>query len=232
MVYITGDLHGDLSRFKSKEFKKLKRKDTLIVCGDFGFIWDGSKKEEKAVKWLGRRKYNILFIEGAHDNLEIIESYPIINWNGGKAREISGKLKHLCRGSVFEIEDKTLFVFGGGEGADKSADNLKSWHKRQLPTELEIEKAWVNLAKIDYKPDFIITHKSSWKIKQLLTLEGSRPSVLEVFLDKVREKCDYTGWFFGNYHLDKIIPPNEMAIFRRVAPLLDYFPLDSRITSI
>lgn len=46
MIYLTGDLHGDLERFKSKEMKKLKKGDTLIVCGDFGFLWDGSKKEQ------------------------------------------------------------------------------------------------------------------------------------------------------------------------------------------
>ena len=44
MIYFTGDLHGDYDRFKSKELKKLKKGDTLIVCGDFGFLWDGSKK--------------------------------------------------------------------------------------------------------------------------------------------------------------------------------------------
>ena len=45
MVYITGDMHGDLSRFKNPIFKKLKAGDVLIVCGDFGFIWDGSRQE-------------------------------------------------------------------------------------------------------------------------------------------------------------------------------------------
>ena len=38
MIYITGDIHGDLSRFKDKRIKKLKKGDTLIVCGDFGFM--------------------------------------------------------------------------------------------------------------------------------------------------------------------------------------------------
>ena len=36
MVYITGDMHGDLERLYDKEFKKLKRGDILIVCGEFG----------------------------------------------------------------------------------------------------------------------------------------------------------------------------------------------------
>ena len=57
MIYLTGDLHGDIERLKSKEMKKLKKGDTLIVCGDFGFVWDGSKKEQSVLKKLGKSKY-------------------------------------------------------------------------------------------------------------------------------------------------------------------------------
>lgn len=50
MIYVTGDVHADLGRFKGKAAKKLKKGDTLIVCGDFGFVWDGSKKEQRVLK--------------------------------------------------------------------------------------------------------------------------------------------------------------------------------------
>ena len=50
MIYITGDIHGDFSRFRSPALKKLRKNDALIVCGDFGFIWDGSEKEQKILK--------------------------------------------------------------------------------------------------------------------------------------------------------------------------------------
>ena len=55
MIYVTGDIHADLDRFKGKEAKKLKKGDTLIVCGDFGFVWDGSKKEQQVLKWIGKQ---------------------------------------------------------------------------------------------------------------------------------------------------------------------------------
>ena len=86
MIYLTGDLHGDFERFRSKEMKKLKKGDTLIVCGDFGFVWDGSKKEQSILKKLGKSKYQILFIEGTHDNLDLLSQYPQEEWNGGKAQ--------------------------------------------------------------------------------------------------------------------------------------------------
>lgn len=53
MIYITGDIHGDFSRFKSPLLRKLKKNDALIVCGDFGFIWEGTQAERKILKKSG-----------------------------------------------------------------------------------------------------------------------------------------------------------------------------------
>ena len=63
MIYITGDTHGDFSRFKDSITRKIKRDDTLIVCGDFGFIWDGSRAENQILKKIGDLKYNVAFID-------------------------------------------------------------------------------------------------------------------------------------------------------------------------
>ena len=42
-IYITGDTHGDFRRFSADNFpegKTLTKKDYVIICGDFGGIWD------------------------------------------------------------------------------------------------------------------------------------------------------------------------------------------------
>ena len=63
MIYVTGDMHGDLERFKTKEIRRLKKGDTLIVCGDFGFVWDGSERERKTLQWIGKRRFTTLFMK-------------------------------------------------------------------------------------------------------------------------------------------------------------------------
>ena len=45
MVYLTGDTHGDIQRFKQGKLRWLGKKDTVVVLGDFGFVWDGSAAE-------------------------------------------------------------------------------------------------------------------------------------------------------------------------------------------
>ena len=47
MIFVTGDTHGDISFFKNPALKKLGEKDYLIICGDFGFLWDPSNPEEQ-----------------------------------------------------------------------------------------------------------------------------------------------------------------------------------------
>ena len=44
MLFITGDCHGDYSKFNKKCFpeqKELTREDFVLVCGDFG-IWNNN----------------------------------------------------------------------------------------------------------------------------------------------------------------------------------------------
>ena len=64
MIYVTADLHGDPDRLREAAAKRLKRQDTLIVLGDFGFLWRGDKAEQKLLKWLGKRPYTLLFLDG------------------------------------------------------------------------------------------------------------------------------------------------------------------------
>lgn len=214
MIYITGDTHGDINRFKERGVRKLRSGDTLIICGDFGFVWEGGEKERRLLKWLGRRRYNILFVEGVHDNLGLLEKFPVEEWNGGRVRTIYGRLRMLCRGEVFEIEGRRVFAFGGGEPEESSLYNEK--FEGELPTTEQIDHARTRLEKVGYKVDYIITHQPSRKILQFLSMDHNSSTLLDNFLDEVREKCEYRRWFFGSIHKNKRIPPSEMALFTSI----------------
>ena len=73
MIYITGDKHGDISYFKRKQMKKIKKGDYVIITGDFGFFWDGSRAEKENLDFLASLPYNILFIDGTHENFDELE---------------------------------------------------------------------------------------------------------------------------------------------------------------
>lgn len=222
MIYVTGDFHGDIQRFHAADMKRLKRNDYLIICGDFGFLWDGSVQEEKTLRWIGRRKYHVLFLDGSHDNLNLLENYPETEWNGGKTRNLSGKLRYLCRGSVFTLEDKTVFAFGGGEDRKEIEEGVYTpWWEKSLPTLEEIEVAKENLLAHDNQVDYIVTHQPNRKLKTLLSDCNEDANILDTYFDEIKSTVKYNGWYFGGLHLDKVIPPADMAVFMSVIPLKD-----------
>lgn len=56
-IFITGDTHGDFTRFKKKVFyeqAELTKDDCVMIAGDFGSIWDGSA--EDGTGWTGWRR--------------------------------------------------------------------------------------------------------------------------------------------------------------------------------
>ena len=222
MIYVTGDTHADIERFKSKAFKRLKKNDTLIICGDFGFLWDGSAKEKKLLKWLGKRRYHVLFLEGTHDNLDLLAQYPEEEYCGGKARHISGRCYHLLRGEIYTIEFKTLFVFGGGESQDIDArEEGKTWWVSELPTKEELDYARQNLAKHDHQVDCILTHTPSSIVSGFLNMDGVFSNPLATFLDEVTNTVQFEHWYFGSCHLDKVIPPRYHAVYQELVKLCE-----------
>lgn len=219
MIYITGDTHRDLSRFSGKGAKRIKKNDTLIICGDFGFVWDGSAAEKKQLKMLGKKKYNILFVEGVHENFEELQRYETEEWNGGMTRRISGNLRQLMRGQVFEIEGKRIFAFGGGRSdendsflnpSDASAETR--W-RLEIPTDEELDEGIKNLEKNNFKVDYIVSYEPPAKISEFINLGKSDRSHVNTYLDKIREKADFKRWFFGRHHVNKVIPPKFRAVF-------------------
>lgn len=218
MIYITGDTHGDFSRFKAPALRKLGKNDALIICGDFGFIWDGSPKENKVLKKIGKLKYNVLFVDGSHENYDLLEKYEISEWRGGKTRLISGNLRQLMRGQVYEIAEKKVFAFGGGQTDDiGDLEEGKNWWSREIPSEEEFKEGIENLGKADNKVDFAVSYEPPAKIQNLLVGEGSKNHI-NVYLSEIFGKIEFKGWYFGKLHLNKTIPPKYHAVYDSIVP--------------
>lgn len=221
MVYITGDLHGDITRFSSPGLRPLRKGDTLIVCGDFGFIWDGGKKERKVLKKLGALPYTLLFLDGRHENYDLLAEYPVTEWNGGRVQVIEGNLMHLMRGEIYEIEDMTYFVFGGGESDDPDLRiDAGGWWEAEMPTVQEMEHGLANLAAHDNRVDYILTHEPSEKSSGYLA-RGTRINGVNIYLNRIENTVTFKKWFFGCLHQDKTMSKQHRAVFQDVVQVHD-----------
>ena len=220
MIFITGDIHGDRDRLSRWRLRKLQEGDTLIICGDFGFLWDDSKAEQSYLQNLGKRKYNICFIDGTHENFNLLNNYEISQWNGGKVHKIYGNLYHLMRGQIFEIEGKKIFTMGGGESSDVDIRrDVNAWSKDEIPTQEELLEGAENLEVAGYDMDVIVTHEPPLKVKSFLNLnenEKLRVTALNAYFEELSEHCKFKKWFFGSLHLDKYISGTHRAIFKDI----------------
>ena len=220
MLYITGDVHADIKEFESRAFKGIKKSDAIIICGDFGILWEGGKPESKKIKSIGKKRYQTLFVDGEHENFDLLNEYPVTEWNGGKVQVLSRNLMHLCRGQVYTIGGKKVFAFGGGESGDKELrTEHESWWPQEMPTAQEMQEGLDNLEKNDWQVDYIITHDVPSAFKRLMENEVTRLSPLNAYLDKIREKCSYKKWIFGGYHKNKRMSQSIEAVFNGVLKL-------------
>lgn len=155
-------------------------------------------------------------------NTEIDEAYPFCDYCGGKAQRIRKNIYHLCRGEVYLIDNKTVFVLGGGFSLDKSRRTPgKSWFPQEMPSETEYMNATNNLNKHHNQVDFIVTHTCPYDTVQYLATiadYGVQKKVddelrLTLFLENIRKNVKYKRWYFGHFHVDRELWRNQTAVF-------------------
>ncbi|MEE4567116.1 hypothetical protein V2U94_05675 [Paenibacillus polymyxa] len=145
------------------------------------------------------KSFTTLFIDGNHENHDMLDEYPVEVWNGGKVHKINKSIIHLMRGQVFNIESMKFFTFGGAASHDKEyRKEGKSWWKREMPSEEEYKEGLKNLKKHDWKVDYILTHTCSTPALEYITQRCG----IHMDLDKmhpyfydIEKKVDYKQWY-------------------------------------
>ena len=220
MVYVTGDMHGELERLYDKNFRKLKNGDVLIVCGDFGYIFSGDKTEKQVIDYLATRRFVTAFVDGTHDNLDRINRARTTYWHGGMVHRIKGNLIHLMRGQIFKIDGNSFFTFGGGESTDKDMRREQgNWWSDEEPTALEMAEGAKILDEAGCNVDYIITHEPPSLVKSAMLLrKGSadRVNKLNGYLQEIGNSCKFKHWYFGSLHGDRLITPHHTCVFRKM----------------
>ncbi len=248
MIYVTGDTHGDFgNRFNTKNFPEqrgMTKEDYVIICGDFGGIWDvdtESKSEKHWLDWFEERSYTLLFVDGNHENYDRLYSYPEREWNGGRVHEIRPHIFHLMRGQVFEIDGLKIFTFGGARSHDIIGGVLEkddpnfgvkrmelnkrhipyrinhiSWWEQELANEGEMKEGLKNLQIHNNTVDYIITHCCSSGTQDLIGGSLYEPDAETEYLAYIKEHINYKKWIFGHYHDNRNINEKEILIYEQI----------------
>lgn len=163
MTFITGDTHADFRRFSVENFpeqKNMTRDDTVLICGDFGGVWQDCKEERYWLNWLSEKPFTICFVDGNHENMDRLYGgeFETVDFHGGKAHKIRDNIYHLMRGYVFDFEGKKIFAFGGASSHDIQDGILNRTDFDNDEDFKRTVKLWRWMGKI-----FRINHVSWWK---------------------------------------------------------------------
>lgn len=242
-IYITGDCHGDYRRFNTECFpeqKEMTKSDYVIVCGDFGF-WSKEPEQLWWRDWLEQKPFTTLWVDGNHENYDMLKECPAEEWNGGKIQRITPSIIHLMRGQVFEIDDCRIFTFGGAQSHDiqggilepddpdfkkKKRDldkgflpyrvNHVSWWKEELPSEEECKEGVRNIEAYGGEVDYVVSHCASTTVQAILSEGMYKPDRLTDYLMEVEEKLRFKKWFFGHYHDNRNVDNKHVLLYEQI----------------
>lgn len=258
MVLVCGDTHGTHDIHKLRNLKNdcianrinLTKKDYVIICGDFGLIWNSPYTKEyygeetwsiesnpqdnlwdaeelTLLKWYESCPWTTLFVDGNHENFDRLDNYPITEWHGGRVQKISKSIIHLMRGEIYTIDGYTFFCMGGAMSTDRGSfvgDEKQSkgrwWWPQELPSADEWNRSFENLNKIDWKVDFIITHDAPAGIN---IHKDYRISEVSNRLEQIRTMTDFTHWFCGHMHEDQRYGKVSILYRQKPVNIEDYF---------
>ena len=226
-IFICADTHGIMNIKKIEHLVKKMQpnyEDYIIICGDVGIGWNEEITKELIAFYEGLGT-NILFIDGNHENFHELKKFPIETWNGGCTHKISEHIRFLCRSQIFTICGKTFLTLGGADSHDKeNRIEGESWWKEEKITKTDIDVAYKNLWKVDFKVDYILTHTPSnifaKSLYELFTRCGEEfPVYLKSkfknnksgkLLDDLAIDVKYKKWFCGHWHIDEKLGKSQM----------------------
>ena len=220
MIFITGDTHGhvDFKKLLALREMNLSFEDYLIILGDAAIVWSIGELDyyKNLYRSLG---CTILYIDGNHENFELLNTFPLVEFKNALMHQIDEHIFHILRGEILILENKKFLCIGGATSIDKLYRTpYVSWWPEEEINQHDIDNALNNLAKYDDKVDYVLTHCID--TKTVIKAFGFRRDICTdqlMFIDKV---VSYKHWFCGHYHFDRQIDKNKTCLFQNIVEII------------
>lgn len=252
-IYLTGDTHSDFKRFNAVNFpeqKEMTRNDIVLICGDFGGVWNDCKEERYWLDWLSKKPFTICFVDGNHECFDRLYSdeFETVDFHGGKAHKIRENIYHLMRGHVFEFEGKKIFAFGGASSHDIQDGILdmddfatvedfkktwKLWHYMGKMFRVNHISWWKEELPSQEEMDFGIEtlEKHGWEVdyvishcfpQEVCSVMGYRsPDVLTNYFNELLQRgLKFREWHAGHYHRSERILGKFFVHYEEIVRIL------------
>lgn len=202
MIYITGDTHGLIDFPKLKHYFKhryVSRHDVLIILGDAGMVWSEEDCCIQDYEYLGP---TVLFIDGNHENFDLLEQFPIVERFDAKVHYLDRDVFHVLRGEILRINGLSFLCLGGATSIDKEyrIPGISWWEEEHI-RDKDVTRAIENVKNQGGGVDYVLTHCAPSRIvKSMFGFSSDSDSEQ---LSLLQESIGFSHWFFGHYHFDR-----------------------------
>ena len=182
MVYITGDTHGNFSRFyKFSKKAKPTKADVMIILGDAGLNYYGNRLDALRKSEAAVLPMTFFCIHGNHEmRPEHIASYKTKRFRGGTVwyEPDFPNLLFARDGDVYRLGGQDCIVIGGAYSVDKfyRLQNGWQWFEDEQPSERIKARVENVLTKRDYKIDVVLSHTCPIQYEPIEVFLPSMPS--------------------------------------------------------
>lgn len=233
--YITGDTHGDVTtrvwNMLHSNHIENPEEAGLIILGDAGINFYLNKTDKKLKKRIEDMGAYVYCVRGNHEarpqNVEGMLLFYDENTESNVYYEPEfPHIRYFIDGLCYKIAGFTALTIGGAYSVDKEYRLLRNapWFADELLSADEmdvIENLWAG-----QKVDFVLTHTCplSWEPIDLFLNFIDQSTVdksMEIWLDKFKDKIQWTYWLFGHYHADRLVRPRVEMFFRDIMPIED-----------
>lgn len=222
---ITGDCHGDMSRFDDYTYPR-NGSTAIIILGDAGVNYYLNKRDTSAKKKLQNSGYQFYLVRGNHEARP--EDCEGIKWSYD--RTIKGvvgtdmnfpAIHYFCDGYIYTINQHSVLVIGGAYSIDKyyrlSKGYPYQWFENEQLNANEREEILNKIKGQEF--DFVLTHTCPKSFEPVdLFIPGINQSQIdksmENWLEDVKLNIKYKIWLFGHFHADRIEKRNVEQYYK------------------
>lgn len=223
---ITGDTHGDFSRFKN--YCLITKQDphtAIIILGDVGLNFTLDEQDNAMKNKLTKTyAFRIYCVRGNHEARPSDISDMHLIWD----EDVNGEVWIQDKWpNIRYFKDVGVYCIGGYiTGVIGGAYSVDKWYR------LYMGRTWFANEQLDEneralalstfkngKVDFMLTHTCpiSWEPTDLFLngIDQNRvDKTMELMLEEIKENLDFKVWLFGHYHRDRLERPRVEQFFK------------------
>lgn len=229
---VTGDCHGDFTRFKNYNKEIQKDPNTaVIILGDVGLNWTLDEHDVQLKNFLSKRyNFRIYCVRGNHEarpanvpGMKLVYDDDVhgMIW----MQEEWPNIRYFKDVGIYYMGPYSVGIIGGAYSVDKwyRLDNNTIWYEDEQLTQEERDHA-LNDIFDGIMLNFMLTHTCpiSWEPTDLFLgyVNQSRvDKTMEKFLEKVKEKNFANVWLCGHFHDDCLLRPGVEMYYKNTDSL-------------